>query len=379
MKNFLICLLAVVLTASMYCAKSQTIKHIEHDSQQRAYMEFVPSTYTGSEPVPLVLALHGLGDTITNFQAVGFQALGEIDNFITVYPQGMNVGLGAAWNAGILLYGTINLNGTVDDIGFINLLLDTLISQYNIDQTKIYAAGFSNGGFMVNRFACELSNRFTALAAAAGTRGNLITACNPWRAIPYCHFHGNEDPTVPYTGNTFGMDAPDLVEWWTIFNQCDNTPNVTSFPDNAPGDSITVTLFEFPNGRDGTTVEFYLADNGGHQWLYEPVNDVTYTRLMWEFFKKFSMVNLGIDDEMNQSITVYPIPANDEIIIRLSDNIGQLNFDLFNTNGQLVIQKKFSDSENILNVDELPDGIYFWKAICDNQMNYSGKILVIHN
>jgi len=356
-------------------AFAQTIKSIQHNSTTRLYKEYVPASYNGTVAVPLVIAMHGLGDTITNFSNTGFHILGEIDNFITVYPQGMAGFVGTAWNAGIQYYG-IDLNGTVDDVGFINALLDTLMAEYNIDITKVYATGFSMGGFMANRLACVSAQRFAAVASAAGTRGNMITNCNPWRKVPYCHLHGNADQTVLYTGTPFGMDAPDLVQWWVTFNQCDPTPITTAMPDNA-ADNITVTHYEFTNGVDNSSVEFYMADGADHAWLYEPVNDVTYTILIWNFLKKHTLTNLSIPNENNlPELVVYPSITDNLIHVEMLNGIIISEINIFNTNGAKVLVTNPQAESTTISVSHLPQGTYIIQTKGSNGSSIIGKIVV---
>lgn len=56
---------------------------------------------------------------------------------------------------------------TVDDIGLLSALIDTISSEYAIDQDRIYSTGMSNGGFMSYELACFLSARITAIASVA--------------------------------------------------------------------------------------------------------------------------------------------------------------------------------------------------------------------
>ncbi len=363
-----------VLIFSQLHNSAQTIKSIEHNSVSRVYMEFIPSSYTGLQPVPLVIALHGLGDTITNFNVTGFQTLGEIGNFITVYPQGMSGFVGTAWNAGVQYYG-IQINSQYDDVSFISALIDTLSDEYNIDPTRIYVTGFSMGGFMANRIACELSDRIAAIASVAGTRGNMITNCQPWRSVPFCHFHGTADGTVYYTGNNFGMDTPDLVTWWATWNQCQTPPDSTLLPDNVPGDGIVITHFEYPNGIQNSNVEFYRADSADHVWLYQPMNDTTYTILIWEFFKKHQLTTLDISQNEEQiTFSIYPTVASDFITITSPSHIKVSHIRMYSSNGQ--VSECPVQVNGKADISMLPQGIYICEIFSDNNISYRTKLII---
>ncbi|GAB4297617.1 MAG: hypothetical protein Kow0068_21800 [Marinilabiliales bacterium] len=213
---------------------SQTQKTILHDGLTREYIEYVPSIYDGSSPVPLVICLHGLGDNMNNFSNLGFHQIADTANFIVLTPQALEAyvysyNMGTAWNSGAS-YAGIVLNENVDDLGFIQALIDTTASLYNIDIHSVFLTGFSMGGFMCNRLACELTDKITAIASVSGTLGNTITA-TPSHPIPVMHIHGTADGTVPYTGNQYGNDAEQLVSFYVLNNGCDMAPDIDSIPD----------------------------------------------------------------------------------------------------------------------------------------------------
>ena len=154
----------------------------------REYYLYVPNSYDSTKPSPFVLVLHGLGDTISNFIGINMNLVADTGNFIFAVPQAItDPTFGAsAWNSGAGEY-SIQLNPSVDDVGFLNAIIDSTSAYYNIDQTRLYCTGFSMGGFMTNRLGCELNNRIAAIASVSGTIGNYLS-CNPTRAVPSCHF-----------------------------------------------------------------------------------------------------------------------------------------------------------------------------------------------
>ena len=79
----------------------------------------------------------------------------------------------------------------LDDVGFTNALMDTLISQYNIDQSRIYACGMSNGGYMSFLLGCQLSHRVAAIASITGSMTlSTFNNCNHQRPVPVLQIHG---------------------------------------------------------------------------------------------------------------------------------------------------------------------------------------------
>jgi polyhydroxybutyrate depolymerase len=57
----------------------------------------------------------------------------------------------------------------VDDVAFLDALLDDLAGAYRVDPRRVFATGMSNGAMMAYRLASELSERIAAVAPVAGT------------------------------------------------------------------------------------------------------------------------------------------------------------------------------------------------------------------
>jgi polyhydroxybutyrate depolymerase len=155
----------------------------------------------------------------------------------------------------------------VDDVAFINALIDKLMVDYPVDPKRIYATGMSNGGMMAHRLGIELSDRFAAIAPVAATLfGDEKRPQHPVSAIM---LNGMLDRSVPYQGGApggrfpgvwDGMPAKPALEqaaFWANANGCTNTPEKL--------DRGTFVLWHYrcPAGRD---VEIYLLKDSGHAW-----------------------------------------------------------------------------------------------------------------
>ncbi len=126
------------------------------NGRTRTYLLHLPKTYTGDRPFPLVLALHQFSDTPEGMRHMtGFDEVAERENFIVAYPRGR----WRMWRT------TAEKN--VDDVAFLNALLDELCKAYNIDQRRIYITGASAGAMMAQVFAAQ-SHRVAAVAAVMG-------------------------------------------------------------------------------------------------------------------------------------------------------------------------------------------------------------------
>lgn len=351
---------------------SQDLVTMNVGGQSRKYLKFVPTGYSAQNPVPLVICLHGLGDNINNFKNIGMHLIGDTAGFITIYPEAINSMFGTAWNSGASYMGFV-LNSNIDDVGFLMAIIDSISSQYSIDAQRIYFCGFSMGGFMSQRMACEKSNKVAAIASVAGTIGASLT-CNPTRAVPVCHFHGTADSQVSYSANQYGMNAEQMVRFWVQNNSCDTNFILQTYPDIV-NDSISVESYYYNSQNHIADVMFYKAIGADHQWLYPPVNDIDYTIEIWKFLKRFQLVSQEIKDIRFNQYFLYPNPASNKISINRDLHItGPCTIEIQNIAG-ITVKTFLMDAQNEINISFLNEGYYTFLLKC-NEHIYTQKILI---
>jgi polyhydroxybutyrate depolymerase len=229
------------------------------------------------------------------------------------------------------------------------------------------------GGFMCHRVACEMNSRVAAIASVAGTIGNSMTSTPP-APMPVLHCHGTADSQVGYTDNNYGVDAEELVDYWVNQNNCDATPVVENIPDNV-ADDISVEKHLYQNGDYNTEVEFYKAVGTDHQWLYPPVNDMSYTIVIWEFFKRHSKEPFVNTNEINNSenFAVYPVPASDFLLVKSKSNAV---FELYSSEGKLIKIEEVT-GETRIDISNLKSGVYFYKLY--NSLETISEKVIISN
>ncbi len=352
--------LLILLAASVVSTRAQYLTDsFNFDGVMRQYLLYVPPSYDGSQAVPLVLALHGLGDDMNNFAGVRFEDVADTANFIFAIPQALvdNQLTGStAWNSGAGAFG-ITLNPSVNDVGFLNALMDTVSSRYNVDQTRLYSTGFSMGGFMTNRLGCELNNRIAAIASVSGTIGNGIS-CHPARVVPACHFHGTADQTVAYSGNTYGNDAEALVSYWRGHDQCDTAAIIDSIA-HTTSNSLRVIHYTYPNGAYGSDVEFYKVIGGQHQWLGPSGYDINYALEIWNFFRRYKwepQAPNAIADINADVLRVYPNPANGMLHVE-TDGMPAGSLSISDVTGRVVYNGSFT-GQTTLSTAGFATGVY---------------------
>ena len=155
----------------------------------RSYIVHTPTGYNASTKYPLVLNLHGLTSNASQQQSyTGMNAVADTAKFIVVYPDGVN----NTWNSGVS-------TSTVDDVGFISALIDTMQKKFGVNANKVFSCGFSMGGYMSHRLGCQLSNKIAAIATVSGLNA-VTSSCTSTCPVPVLHFHGTSDGTVNYSG-----------------------------------------------------------------------------------------------------------------------------------------------------------------------------------
>ncbi|HEY4309922.1 MAG TPA: PHB depolymerase family esterase [Pirellulales bacterium] len=271
---------------------------INVDGRERTYLLHAPPSYDAGRTYPLLLAFHG-GATDAAFMArfCGLNEKSDEAGFLVIYPNGTGeVSRLLTWNAGNCCGYARRQN--IDDVQFVNAILDEASRSAAIDERRIYATGMSNGAMMSYRLAAELSERIAAIAPVAGTMA--LDAFAPDRPVPVIHFHGTEDDYVPFDGgrgplslsqNHFASVA-ESIRRWADFNGCRPDPTITDLP-NVAADGLAIECREYTGGRDGTEVVLYVVAGGGHTWpgresritaLGPSTLSISANDLMWEFF-----------------------------------------------------------------------------------------------
>jgi polyhydroxybutyrate depolymerase len=222
----------------------------------------VPPSYDPKKGTMLVLNFHGF--TSNDWEQVlltKMSAASDQKNFIVAYPDGV----ASSWNAGDCC-GDAWTN-SVDDIVFVKDMLAKLEGSFCIDPKRVYATGFSNGGFFSHRLGCEMADTFAAVAPVSGVLGMDPSQCKPSRPIPVIDFHGTSDPLVPYNGGapitkTLGpltfRSVAETISAWQSNDRCLVTPQT----DYQHGDA---TCQEW-SCAERSAVRLCTIDGGGHAW-----------------------------------------------------------------------------------------------------------------
>jgi polyhydroxybutyrate depolymerase len=338
-------------------------------------MVHLPPNFNLQSQRALVISLHGGSGNMMNAQ--GFSMLNPVadqNNFVVAWPQGFGIAPpGFSWADG---RNTSADQAGIDDVGFINKLTDTLVARYQIDTNRIYLCGFSNGGFMVQRMACQSSGRFAAMASLGASMDTFrYQTCNPTKPIPMAFFNGTADPAMPFLGGPLQnplvipvVPVDSAVRFWVNQNQCQTSLPVFNFPDTFPSDSSTAQLFRYTNGLCSSEVLFYKLINGGHTWpgvyvaaqasvLGNTNRDLNASVELWNFFNQHPLCNAVAGLEANSetsSVSIYPNPTKNIVYIEVSQQVSYQVI-IRTTLGQII--QSFS-SPSQMDIAHLQSGLY---------------------
>jgi polyhydroxybutyrate depolymerase len=246
------------------------------EGQARSYLLYVPPGLDSSQPVPVVLGVHGYSSTPQRFRDVsGFNPIAEANGFLAVYPQGE--GGDRSWNAGGCCGGAGYAN--LEDVDFVRQLLSDLKTIANLDPKRIYATGHSNGAMFVYRLACEMSDTFAAIAPVAGPL--YYSPCEPEEAVSVIHVHGAIDTAVPYGGGQHPINpnltypsVPETLAAWAKLDGCESRALVDD-----RGDIVHTT---YSSCESDAAIELYVLRGLGHTWPQPEKWPAS--QMIWEFF-----------------------------------------------------------------------------------------------
>jgi polyhydroxybutyrate depolymerase len=272
----LVFFLTTTLSFAQHFVNQDVYRYIMVDGHQRFFSVHFPSNFDPSQALPVVFAFHSAtSDYQTTVNFFNFNGLANVNRIIMVYPNAM----ASTWCVPGLSSDKNAPGGAVDDVHFTSVLLDTLISDYNIDTNKVFATGMSLGGIFSLYLASKLGNRITAIAPVCASISDTL-AKDFWfpRSIPVLLINGMEDPVLNYNGGMTSeftqwndhkddgimMSTEDLVNKIVKMDSCDVDPVVSDVPNTNLKDECTAVETIYTNNQH--IVDFIAVVGGGHTW-----------------------------------------------------------------------------------------------------------------
>ncbi|MDB9990216.1 T9SS type A sorting domain-containing protein [Flavobacteriales bacterium] len=360
----------IIFLAFNLFGQQQINKTLFFDGQSRSYIIYVPASYNGSVDYPLLFSFHGGGGTSSGFIFVNdMRPIADTANFIAVYPQ---AAVDPTDGSNSWLHKTPT---THNDVNFIEAIIDTLSNDYNIDNDRVYACGYSEGGIFSYELGCRLNDRIAAFSSVSGSM--LVDAfrvsyynlgnCSPIHPTAVLLIPGTIDssPHSSYSGfQPYYMSVNDITTFWANHNNTDINPTVTTVPNSNTSDGSTIEKRIWENGDNCVAIQELKVINGGHDWPGSSGNmDINASQEIWKFVSMYDingLINCGSTDITISSdidFEIFPNPTSEFITINSLDK-KYLSYSIFSIVGKMVMNGNIDKSNPKINISQLEPQLY---------------------
>jgi polyhydroxybutyrate depolymerase len=152
----------------------------------RSFLLYVPRHV--ARPAPFMVMLGGIqwpAQMTMDRMRVSSQA--DATGGLVAFPEQV----GGAWNAGRCCWGA-----QTDDVGFLHRIHGYVAKHFALDSTREVVAGFSNGGMMAYRAACD-DPTWTAITVLGATLVERCAAAHPFTIV---NVNGTADTSIAWNG-----------------------------------------------------------------------------------------------------------------------------------------------------------------------------------
>lgn len=246
-------------------AGSTTLHTLQLDGRTRSYWLHLPAASRPGERLPLVLLFHGhLGSAREIRRVSHLDDAADRERFIVAYPEGAGrlVSSGPTWNAGTCCgYATSH---AVDDVAFALAVVRQVIREQQADSTRVFAAGFSVGGMLALRLACEQSATFAGVADVEGAMPDV--PCAPARPLSVLLIQGDADEALradevelrSSDPRPYAASLESAANFWKTVDACGAGWSLLS--------SGALTGLSNDACARGTAVALYTVHGNAHAW-----------------------------------------------------------------------------------------------------------------
>lgn len=364
-------LFALLLILGNHTSAQVMNSTVLYDGVNRSYVTYVPTTWLTTVNMPLLFVLHGTTQTGQGIADISeFNTIAENEGFIVVYPDG----IGGSWNTGI------PGASTADDMGLIDTLIVMHEALYGTDQSRVFSCGFSAGGYMSYRLACESPRCFAGVASVSGTMTDLIVNnCSPLFTTPVLHIHGDADFVVAYNGSVIaGIGVDSVMATWNGYNTCPTVPVMTSLPDINTMDNSTVDKYTFEPCAQNLSNVLLKVNGGGHQWPGTNAilggigvinRDIDASEEIWNFFSALDCDNVTTvsEEQFIDPSTAWFDPTMNALHFDLSD---KMEYRIVNAQGKSVGSGMLAIGEHIVDLHDLSPGVYICSFPSGSEVAY---------
>lgn len=236
---------------------------------------------------PLLLCFHGgLGSVQLLVETSGIAEVAQHHGYTVVFPEAKDGWIDSRPERG----------GGTRDLDFVDALLDSLITSKQVDPSRMFALGISNGGLFLYRMVGERPIRFAGLATALANMPAAERSAGFGPPIPIIMIFGRQDRIQPWEGGRVRraaklgvggdvVSAEATLQLWLRRNRAEGAPKSRRLV--SAGHPIDIE--DYPAGSDGAPVRYVTVGNWGHRWpcwgnaLSVSADDFNATNLVMEF------------------------------------------------------------------------------------------------
>ena len=407
MKKITTLCIALLVASITALAATKTTETFELAGKTRTYLQYIPSSYNAETPSKVLLLLHGLNGNMNFFENQGYdlatmaddtntiilslQALDEQDpevNTLIGLPgisQATSFTTKGVWGAGVsvpvssfpteyqplisVMYpaiaaaGKVILNQHIDDVAYINEVINKTKNTYTVNNEKVFMLGASMGGAMAYKYAFSANPQITAMAIISGFKGAEVSTSGDF-PVATCHFHSTNDEVVVYNGTTFNTPIQDLVTLLSGKNHTTSAEEI-AIPNATEEDNMTVTAYDYQTASKPRFL-FYKIEGANH--MLTGLKDITIFTEALKFFNNEPILT-SITDTYVAQVNVSPNPTSDYIYVSVSGN-----YTLYTLQGNIILAGSAHENEAIA-VGHLPKGLYLL-SIENNGTISSAKVAI---
>ena len=248
--------------------------------QERSFLLHIPEEQ--NENMPLLFMLHAYAGNPESFSRdTGMNKTADEYGYAVVYPQGIqdpnDKTSGAGWNSGLKEDGN-------DDTGFLVALAKYLQDTYGFNREATFAAGFSNGAFMMYRLAVEAPETFCAVSSVAGfMTGNMWDKKSETASVGILQINGTKDDVIPFEedgkNNTTGSNPTinEVIEYWKNANNLEQSKEEEL--------SKKATAITYYSDTNTNRVCYIEIKDGSHSWPQESFAGFNTNEVILDFFE----------------------------------------------------------------------------------------------
>ena len=253
---------------------------LEHDGIEREAIVYVPESYSAAADTPLVMNFHGFGGMARwHMEAADLRPQADRSGGLLVIPQGADLDGSPHWNP--VAAGGDN-KSDVDDLGFVEALLETIQAAYPYNAGRVSAVGYSNGGMMALGLACTRSELIASAGSVSGAF--LDDSCDHSHPMSIITLHGTQDSTIPYDGSGEYFSASEVIDYWRGEIGAPEADAVL-----LESGSNAVRHWPHDGGEAGTAVHHYRVMGGEHIWYNFEADGLSANDRIWDFLTAFSV------------------------------------------------------------------------------------------